>query len=698
MTFTSSSFNDEEVPLGTQSCPTTPQRALQAALPPELFRQAVLEHAEYLGIMDPHGEDKSLLWIAERSLLAPLPEGWIQMSTETGQVYYFNEQTGESDWNHPCDEEFRNLFLMRKAEIVGHKLIESNNHDFVNYSFPALPDPPPSSYSIDHQNRWNNLPPTLPPNQFPTNDIKSAIIVNASKKNDDIMKYEELKSEFEHLKARCSELLDERNELQKKATQVEVRDKEIDYVKKECEQLKLQKNSLEKLNSDLKSKLKSSEEKGEKDLDNTKKVCNEMESKLRTTIATLETSKYEENSERDRIYDEKVTCQNELLSLRDELHRSRNTENELQINIQNLETKMIEAEILKDSVKSELSTLKLSSSQTEDSLKCEVEKLSTTASDLEILVKEKDHCIKTLNDNLVDESMKREKIENELNLRDSKFHEKLRQARENIDSTQKIKRELEIELLNINNTNRQLNERVESSSLENDNSLQKLKSVSNELVEVQQRETMANSSLNETRRLLLSRENDMNLCQIECEKLSSKIVLLEDNNKAVKAKVIKLTKRLADVQGSIRVLCRIRPLNDEEKSFDDGSTFSSIQYLDEERVSFHGVQYEFDHIFPCDSNQIRVFEEVAAAVETSMQGCNVCIFAYGQVRLLVSQTHDTQKTYKIRSKTFTVPLRLAAVNHIRCWDQMKIEESILELLIVCLKWLQILKNLTTNLT
>ena len=45
---------------------------------PTLFREGVAEHARYLGI-DPEVDSK-FLWIAQESLLAPLPEGWEQVT------------------------------------------------------------------------------------------------------------------------------------------------------------------------------------------------------------------------------------------------------------------------------------------------------------------------------------------------------------------------------------------------------------------------------------------------------------------------------------------------------------------------------------------------------------------------------------------------------------------------------------------
>ena len=95
-----------------------PQTNQQQHVSPELFRQGVLEHAVYLG-MDPI-QDKSFLWIAERSLVAPLPSGWVQLKTEgEGHPYYYNSVSDESRWDHPSDDQFRELFRRKKEEVGG---------------------------------------------------------------------------------------------------------------------------------------------------------------------------------------------------------------------------------------------------------------------------------------------------------------------------------------------------------------------------------------------------------------------------------------------------------------------------------------------------------------------------------------------------------------------------------------------------
>ena len=62
-------------------------------------------------------EDAPLRWIAREGLKASLPENWKPCKTgEAGDVYYFNFATGESVWDHPCDEHYRKLFEEEKRK------------------------------------------------------------------------------------------------------------------------------------------------------------------------------------------------------------------------------------------------------------------------------------------------------------------------------------------------------------------------------------------------------------------------------------------------------------------------------------------------------------------------------------------------------------------------------------------------------
>ncbi|CAM9110909.1 unnamed protein product [Discosporangium mesarthrocarpum] len=85
-------------------------------VPADLFKEGVRQHASMLGMEFP--EDEPFLWVAEESLLAPLPEaGWVQLrEEESGHPYYYNQVSGESSWEHPRDNFYKALFYQKKEE------------------------------------------------------------------------------------------------------------------------------------------------------------------------------------------------------------------------------------------------------------------------------------------------------------------------------------------------------------------------------------------------------------------------------------------------------------------------------------------------------------------------------------------------------------------------------------------------------
>ncbi|KAL4173264.1 hypothetical protein KRP22_008417 [Phytophthora ramorum] len=81
----------------------------------EPTEKEVLEYATWLG-MDLEAE-RDLFWIAREGLKAPLPENWKPCkTTDTEEIYYFNFGTGQSTWDHPCDEFYRNLYEEHKKK------------------------------------------------------------------------------------------------------------------------------------------------------------------------------------------------------------------------------------------------------------------------------------------------------------------------------------------------------------------------------------------------------------------------------------------------------------------------------------------------------------------------------------------------------------------------------------------------------
>ena len=79
---------------------------------PRLLLSGIEEQAATLGIDDP-----AYHWIAARSLLSPLPDGWVQYKDANGSPYYLNEASGESRWEHPLDEHYQAMYYLSLIHI-----------------------------------------------------------------------------------------------------------------------------------------------------------------------------------------------------------------------------------------------------------------------------------------------------------------------------------------------------------------------------------------------------------------------------------------------------------------------------------------------------------------------------------------------------------------------------------------------------
>ena len=85
----------------------------------EPTEEEILEYAGWLGMN--LEKEKDLFWIASEGLKKPLPEDWKPCKSPEGHIYYFNFSTGESVWDHPCDDYYRKLYQdeKKKKEAAG---------------------------------------------------------------------------------------------------------------------------------------------------------------------------------------------------------------------------------------------------------------------------------------------------------------------------------------------------------------------------------------------------------------------------------------------------------------------------------------------------------------------------------------------------------------------------------------------------
>ncbi|XP_057695068.1 centrosomal protein of 164 kDa-like isoform X2 [Corythoichthys intestinalis] len=75
----------------------------------------IREYAKEIGIdLDNEAE---LMWLAREGIVAPLPPQWKPCQDVTGDIYYYNFSSGESTWDHPCDEHYRRLVVQERERL-----------------------------------------------------------------------------------------------------------------------------------------------------------------------------------------------------------------------------------------------------------------------------------------------------------------------------------------------------------------------------------------------------------------------------------------------------------------------------------------------------------------------------------------------------------------------------------------------------
>eukprot|EP00965_Chrysotila_dentata_P254545 6211913-Pleurochrysis_carterae.AAC.1 len=77
--------------------------------------EEVLQMARHLGMNVT--EDAHLLWIARSALEAPMPEGWSEATTDSGERFFVDSATGTSSWRLPTDEQYRLLYEQKRREL-----------------------------------------------------------------------------------------------------------------------------------------------------------------------------------------------------------------------------------------------------------------------------------------------------------------------------------------------------------------------------------------------------------------------------------------------------------------------------------------------------------------------------------------------------------------------------------------------------
>ena len=110
------------------------------------------EYAESLGLRLP--DDNDLMYLAREGIKARLPKEWKPCQTRGEEIYYFNFETGESVWEHPCDTYYKKKINEAKAakkmrqEKSKIKPLQSNKKNSNSLSFSPIQEQPESTEFI----------------------------------------------------------------------------------------------------------------------------------------------------------------------------------------------------------------------------------------------------------------------------------------------------------------------------------------------------------------------------------------------------------------------------------------------------------------------------------------------------------------------------------------------------------------------
>ncbi|XP_054626000.1 kinesin-like protein KIFC3 isoform X4 [Dunckerocampus dactyliophorus] len=123
------------------------------------------------------------------------------------------------------------------------------------------------------------------------------------------------------------------------------------------------------------------------------------------------------------------------------------------------------------------------------------------------------------------------------------------------------------------------------------------------------------------------------ICQVISEVSSTNQNLLDKYKREMNLRK-KCHNELVRLKGNIRVLCRVRPVSQQETDSADTRTVLTFDPDDDAILYLTNkgkvTTFDLDKVFRPQATQEEVFQEVQSLVTSCIDGFNVCIFAYGQ--------------------------------------------------------------------
>ena len=211
--------------------------------------------------MDPI-KDAHLLYIAKEGLKAPLPEPWKPCQNKEGEIFYYNLETKDQTWEHPCDNYYKSLYNREKNKKNPGKLplgfTDSSNDKKLKPLVPPIKQLPSPMFGQSTKADFTKKDPEI-------NNNKPSGLIDKSKdplilieKNKKLEAYREKKEkEFEGIKETLDEEYDKKLKEAQHKHQIIMKDIQEQYNEKFAEEEEKILNEIQALENSMKFSTKS---------------------------------------------------------------------------------------------------------------------------------------------------------------------------------------------------------------------------------------------------------------------------------------------------------------------------------------------------------------------------------------------------------------------------------------------------------
>lgn len=756
----------------TSGGPVDEDTAIVEGAFPELFQAGVYEHARLLGI-DPATEP-DLMWIARESLVAPLPHGWSNATaSETGEPYYYNTESGESRWDHPCDDQFRQLVheyrhrqsfsesvggtdmhtasYYEQQHLRGHSSHGSAwQEEYASSEYHGSSDVWTQQAAVSESGEPRQGEYEYTSTETEVADTHSTLVASGRQqyvRGADDTEIVALQARLEELEGTNRQLVHEREEGEALVMKLEQHSKQLvqdieDYESRVKDLVTMkEKTVLEATVRDLKAVVEDCEQ----HMTQLKEANVQLKQELSEHKQCAgEQGKATENEElvhvREQVKTLKQALENEQGQQAQGQHEVETLQAKLDAGIKELESawatiKKLEGDLRRKERK-EQEESSVASATAAAALAAAQSKAETVAADLATkeqaltIAQGEAHRLQAELASIAQQHLHAldsatKAYEERLSTREAE----LVATKNDLATSQKKLRSASEDKAALEN---KLDQQVKVAAMQQANAEDQQRTLKRD-IRVLERDLKAMQAVSKeredelmaTKRLVASLEqrlqdHDTLIATAkrtgyeEAKEAAADLIRQAQADKARVAELYsqelltrrKLHNRLMELQGNIRVFCRVRPIQAVELTSEQSSQAIFFRDNDAESLDLvvggelgadgkllHGAGqkhgFEFDHVFQPTSTQADVFEQTKALVTSALDGFNVCIFAYGQTgsgktHTMEGSESDRGLNYRSLEELFKIREERTATGNFECTMKLSIlevyNETIVDLL------------------